>query len=390
MLGLVGFFCISFLLPLLGLGGILLVARANWKNTPGIQIKRDTVLDRWGKTNADVSALLCEKCQIPLGRDTLTCSEQAMGRCPYQVERMPGHGATRMNWGWLFIGLAITLIGGALLWNWFPVSLCPLALGLLAVAVSVYGMVGSGLKVYNKTTGQMWQWHGLPGLTLSKLTASALQPVIPAISLPDSLKYPASISTLYQGKDGYKIFYLALLNLLIQGAIKLQYATTSKAFLGISFTVAREFILSPGSNLMSTRTNGELEKRIVEAVRVWSDRSDQHIRFNRRNFRHRAFSHFLTLDDMVYIVFEGEDRGSPARLVLNLVEEDAGRQDLGRLEGGWRKQFEPLPEYQDSMRAEYGILHKVHKTLTASQPDIFSALALAVERAINLLGSDSS
>jgi hypothetical protein len=333
--------------------------------------------------------LLCEKCRRPLGQGMLTCSEQATGRCPYQVEHTPGHGATGLNWGCLFIGVAITLIGGALSWNWFPVSLCPLAFGLLVVAVGAYGMGGSGLKVYNKTTGQMWQRHGLPGLTLTKFTASALQPVVPAISLTPSLKYSLSISARYQNEDEYTIFYMALLSLLIHDAIKLQYTTTSRSFFGISFTVAREFVLSPGGNLMPTSANGELEKRIVEAVRVWSDRSEQYIRFHRRNFRNRVFSHFLTLDDLVYIVFEGEDRGSPARLVLNMVEEDADRQGLGRLEGGWRKRFETLPEYQDSMRAEYGIIRKVHKTLTASQADIFPALALAVERAINLLGTDT-
>lgn len=362
--------------------------RANRKHAPDIQIKRDTVFDRRAKTDTEKAALLCEKCHRPLGREMLTCSEQATGRCPYLVERMPGHGATGLNWGCLLIGLVIALTGGALSWNWFPVSLCPLALGLLTAAIGVYGMGGSGLKVYNKTTGQMWQRHGLPGLTLTKLTASALQPVMPVIGLPDSLKYPASISTLYQGEDGYKIFYMALLSLLIQGAIKLQYATTSRAFFGISFTVTREFVLSLTDDLMSAGTNGKLEKRIVETVKTWSDRSEQYIRFNRRDFRTRVFSHFLTLDDLVYIVFEGERRGSPARLVLNLVEEDADRQGLGRLEGGWRRRFETLPEYQHSMHAEYGIIRKVHETLTASQPDIFPALALAVERAINLLGTD--
>ena len=388
--GFIGFFCLSSLLSLLALGGIWMAVRANTKRIPDIQIKRDTVLDRRAKSESEQAALLCEKCHRPLGRGMLTCSEQATGRCPYQVEHTPGHGATGLNWGCLFIGVVIALAGAALSWKWFPISLFPLALGLLVVAVGAYGMGGSGLKVYNKTTGQMWQRHGLPGLTLTKFTASALlQPVMPVISLPDSLKYPASISTLYQDEDGYKVFYMALLSLLIQRAIKLQYTTTSKAFFGISFTVAREFILSPGGNLMPTGTNGELEKRIVEAVRVWVDRSDQYIRFNRRNFRNRVFSHFLTLDDLVYIVFEGEDRGSPARVVLNLVEEDAGRQGLGRLEDGWRRRFETLPEYQNSMHAEYGIIRKVHKTLMASQPDIFSALALAVERAINLLGSDS-
>jgi hypothetical protein len=286
--------------------------------------------------------------------------------------------------------VAIASAGATLSWNWLPFNLCLLTLGLLAAAIGVYGMVGSGLKVYNKTSGQMWQRHGLPGLILTKFTASALQPVVPAISLPPSLKYPPSISARYQNEDGYTIFYMALLSLLIHGAIKLQHTTTSRAFFGISFTVKREFTLSPGSNLMPTGTNGELEKRIVEAVRAWSDRPDQHIRFNRRNFRNRVFSHFLTLDDLVYVVFEGEDRGSPARLVLNLVEEDADRQGLGRLEGGWHRQFETLPEYQDSMHAEYSIIRKVNETLTASQPDIFPALTLAVERAINLLGTDSN
>lgn len=385
-----GFFCSSSLLSLLVLGGIWMAVRANLKRMPDIQIKRDTVLDRRAKSESEQAALLCEKCHRPLGREMLTCSEQATGRCPYQVEHTPGHGATGLNWGCLFIGVVIALAGAALSWKWFPISLCPLALGLLVAAVGAYGMSGSGLKVYNKTTGQMWQRHGLPGLTLSQFTASALQPVMPVISLPDPLKYPASISTLYQGEDGYKIFYMALLSLLIQGAIKLEYTTTLKSFFGLSLTVAREFVLSPTGNPMPAGTDGELEKRIVKAVSAWVDRSDQYIRFNRRNFRHRVFSHFLTLDDLVYIVFEGQDRGSPARLVLNLVEEDAGRQGLGRLEDGWRRRFETWPEYQNSMHAEYDIIHTVHKTLMASQPDIFSALTLAVERAINFLGTDSS
>ncbi len=387
ILGIIGFFCLSSLLSLLGLGGIWMAARANIKRTPDIQIKRDTLFNR--RADTEQTALLCEKCRRPLGRGMLTCSEQAMGRCPYQVEHTPGHGATRMNWGYLLIGVAIALTGAVLSWNWFPFSLCPLALGLLAAALGVYGMNGSGLKVYNKTTGQMWQRHGLPGLTLTKFTASALQSVVPAISLPRSLKYPPSISTLYQNEDGYTIFYMAMLSLLIHGAIKLQYTTTSKTFFGLSFTVAREFILSPGGNLMPARTNGELEKRIVEAVREWSDRSEQHIQFNRRDFRTRVFSHFLTLDDLVYIVFEGKHHGSPSRQVLNLIEADADRQGFGHLENGWRRRFETLPEYQNSMYAEYGIIRKVYETLTASQTDIFPALALAIERAINHLKIDT-
>jgi hypothetical protein len=388
MLGLVGFFCLSSLLSLLGLGGIWLVLRANWKSTPGIEIKRDTVIDRRVKTDTPTATLLCEKCQRPLGRWVPTCSEQATRRCPYQVEQTPGHGTTGLNWGCLFIGVTIALAGVALSWKWFPVSLCLLALGLLGAAAGVYGMGGSGLKVYNKTTGQIWQRHGLPGLTLTKFTASALQPVVPAIALPDTLKYPASICTLYRDENGHKVFYMALLSLLIQEAIKLQYTTTSRTFFGLSLVVRREFILSLGGNLMPSGANGELEKRIVDAVKAWSDRPEQHIRFNRRNFRTRMFSHFLTLDDLVFIVFEGERHGSPARLVLDLVEEDADRQGLGRLEGGWRRRFETVPEYQDSMLAEYGVIRKVHETLTASQPDIFSTLALAVERAINLLETD--
>ena len=387
ILGLIGFFCLSSLLSLLGLGVIWLALRANWKRTPGIQIKRDTIFDRRVEADTQTAALLCEKCRRPLGPEMLGCSDQATGRCPYQVERLPGYGATGLNWGCLLTGVITILIGAALSWNWFPISLCPLALGLLAVAAGVYGMSGSGLKVYNKTTGQMWQRYGLPGLTLTKFTASALQPVVPPISLPGSLKYPASISARYQNEDGYTIFYMALLSLLLQGIIKLQYTTTSRTFFGISVTVAREFILSPGGNLMPTGPTGELEKRIVEAVRAWSDRPEQHIRFNRWDFRTRAFSHFLTLDDLVYIVFEGEHHGSPTRLVLNLVEEDADQQGLGRLKGGWRRRFETLPEYQDAMHAEYGILHKVYETLTA-QAEIFPALTLAVERAINLLETD--
>ena len=62
---------------------------------------------------------------------------------------------------------------------------------------------------------------------------------------------------------------------------------------------------------------------------------------------------------------------------------------MRRLAGGWRRQFETLPEYQEPMRAEYGIIREVRETLTASQPEIFAALALAIERAINLLETDS-
>ena len=108
---------------------------------------------------------------------------------------------------------------------------------------------------------------------------------------------------------------------------------------------------------MSAGTNGELEKRIVEAVRTSSDRAEQHILFYRWRFRAHVFSHFLTLDDLVHLVFEGERRSSPARLVLDLIEEDAGWQGLRRLKDGWRRRFEPFPEYQNSIHAEYGTIY---------------------------------
>jgi len=105
-----------------------------------------------------------------------------------------------------------------------------------------------------------------------------LQPVTLDAELRRPLNYPASICTLSQGQDATTIVYMALLSLLGQGAIKLQYTMTSRTFFNI-----------------------------------------------------------------------------------------------------------PLPEYQESMRAEYGVIRQVHETFKASQPDISSELARAIERAIRSL-----
>jgi hypothetical protein len=179
------------------------------------------------------------------------------------------------------------------------------------------------------------------------------------------------------------------LSLLSQKAIKLQYMTASRVFLGMSFFVGREFALAPGDNPAAVKVTGDLEKRIVRAVSEWWGRTDRYVRFNRRNFRHRTFAHLLTLDDLVFIVFEGQMQSRAERLVLGLVQEDAGQQGLGRLEGGWRGKFELVPEYQDRMRAEYAVIYKTHEALKTLQPDMIPELALAIERAIRLLETDT-
>ncbi len=128
--------------------------------------------------------------------------------------------------------------------------------------------------------------------------------------------------------------------------------------------------------------------RIAQAVSEWSGRMDQYIRFDRRQFRYRAFRHFLTLYDLVYIVFQGE-HPSPARwLVSRLVEEDASQRGLGRVRGRWSRKFEPLPEYRDSVLAEYSVIHEVHEEFKAARPDIPPELARVIGRAIEALDRD--
>lgn len=384
---LVGFFCLTSLLPLLGLGGIWLALRARMKRLSGIHIKRESPFDRRVADGSESSPLLCEKCHRPLGPEMLTCPEQASGKCPYHVEPTSEHGATGRNWGWLLTGLAIALAGGMLSWAWFPVSLCPLALGLFAAAVGVYGLAGSGLKVYHKTTGQLWQRHGFSGFALAQFSATALQPLTPAPGQSVALKYPASISALYQGVDASQILYAALLSLVLQGAIKLEHTTTSRTFLGLSLTMEREFVISPGDRFSAVRGAAELERRIVAAVGAWAERADPLIRFDGRgDSRTRVFTHFLTLDDLLYVVFEGGGYASASRLVLNLVEADAERCGWGSYEGG-RRRFELLSAYQDSMCADYALICGAHETLAAAHADVFSALTLAVKRALNALES---
>jgi hypothetical protein len=180
----------------------------------------------------DEETLRCEKCQRQLGPELLNCPYQAQGTCPYHIEHMPGFGATWKNWGCLILGLVVALAGLLAFFSTFypPISLAVVGLGLLLTIFGVYAILGFGLMVCNKASGQMWHRVGLFGFKLSQFTASRLQPVAFEAKLSRPLKYPASISTLYQDQEAYTIFYMALLSLLSQGIIKLQYTTTSKVF----------------------------------------------------------------------------------------------------------------------------------------------------------------
>lgn len=336
---------------------------------------------REAQARATNSALCCEKCGRTLGPEVVNCPDRAWGACPYQVELPLEQASSKQNRGCLFLGLAVTLIGLALLPFFFPLALCVVASGALLIVLNRLPLAGqsSALILYNKASGQMWQRYSLFNFTLRQTTTTALLPVTLEDELRRPLHYPASISALYQRQDANTILYMALLSLVCQGAITLEHTLVSDMFFQIPLKMRRGFALSPGAQI---HVEGELERRIVHTVRDWAGRQDPEIKLGSAHHR-RTFTHFLALEDLIFLII-GE-RGSPDKwLAVQLVGADASQQGLGRVKGRLHKRFEPVPEYQARLQAEYEIMQQVHEKFNAAQPAVASGLWRAIERAIRM------
>ena len=191
------------------------------------------------------------------------------------------------------------------------IGFCAAPLGLLAAMFGGLVLYAETRTVTNKESGQMWQRYRAGGVTVYQATSAALQPVPPcAGAAPPDARAGQYLRALSQ-QNATHIFYMALLSVLSQGAVTLKQTQTSQAYLGISISQlsGRSFVVSPGAHPPLAGTAGALETHIVNAVDEWSQREDEYIHIG-RSFRRRAFKHFLALEDLVYIAFEGDH---PAR-----------------------------------------------------------------------------
>ncbi len=82
----------------------------------------------------------------------------------------------------------------------------------------------------------------------------------------------------------------------------------------------------------------------------------------------------MTLEDVIHVVFEGEKGAPDYWLIHEVVGVDASQRGLGRKKGVLKEQFETLPEYQDSVLAEYDVVLDFQERFQACQPDIASDL----------------
>jgi hypothetical protein len=348
-------------------------------------------------------ALRCEKCGRPLGPALLDCPYRPQGTCPYQVEH-PTVRQRNLYWVLLILGSSVAslgllltgpILGAAAEGDRSPlclVSACATPLGLLAVVFGGMALFGEQLTFTNAETGQMWKRYRIGGLASYQATASALQPVALPPELRRPMNVPASICALYQSQNATHVFYMALLSLLSQGFVTLQCTTISRKYFGIEIPPlsGRGFALVPGKAPSPAQVAGELEKRILDAVGEWSQRTDETIRYG-GSFRRRDFRHFLALEDLVYVVFEGEHISPDLQLTDDVVGTDATRQGLGRMVGPLKARFEPLPECRERVLAEYDVILDVHNRFKASQAGIASELWARIEKHIERLEpADSS
>lgn len=345
-------------------------------------------------------ALHCEKCGRPLGPDLQDCPYHPQGTCPYDIEN-PSMQHKELYRILLIggsmealIGLLFARPGLRLMVDWdesvlLLISFCATPLGLLAAVIGGLALYGERLTVTNKATGQMWHRQRIGGFTTYQTSAAALQPVAFSPQLRRPMRVPASICALYQSQDATHVFYMTLLSLLCQRFITLQCAMTSITYLGIKTPLlsGRSFVSVPGQGPLPTLVAGNLEERIVHTVREWSQRTDEYIRLG-HGFRQRAFRHFLTLEDLVYVVLEGEQPGPGYWLTHDVVGADAVQRGLGRMVGPLKSRFEPLPEYREHVLTEYDVILEVHDQFKASQPDIASELWANIKKHIELLEPD--
>lgn len=335
------------------------------------------------------TASKCDNCSQSLGAELLNCNLRNLGKCPFRAKTEKFLSSNVLGYVVFGMGSFFALLGLTLL----PFGLIFSLFGLLFAFIGGFIAFGKRTSIFNKSTGQLWQQASLFGFVLSQTVSSHYKWLYIETHSESLPQYPASLIALskYYNSESSKeeslniateIFLETLLDLKARQFIEIKYShTTENNFLktGKDRLV---FIISPGVAVWQSTIYGELEDRIIRTAVEWDKREDTDIKF--KNLQHsRWTSCYLTLADMITIVFEGKQNNPANWLTHNLIGSEVTQNGWGQLRGNWiQKKLQLNPQQQILIANQHYYLEKLSTAVTNSQAEIISKLRQEIYIAI--------
>lgn len=345
-----------------------------------------------------VQTLFCEKCGRELGPELLECPERSKGECPYTVEKEYGlwRGIRQFLFGILALVIAFVCID--LIKQYFPgisfiieavselVGTISLVTGLFLITSGVNIASKKSLRCSHAVTGQAWMQTYRFGIKSAQTITSAFQPVEFETALSRPLNFPASISALcnYREDDDEwtlfiaDLYYVTLLHLLHQKAIRLYYTKWSYHHKGIWRVRERfHFILVLNSSETSSQLKGTLEQKIIQTIKEYSFPQEY---FGAFPSEIELLPPRLPLEYFHLLYLCAQKRKirssftSPNReLFSELIAEEAVRRELGvlkKIKYNRKKRLKLFPQSQEKLSADYRLMQELHEGFLDSYPEI--------------------
>ncbi|MBN1874137.1 MAG: hypothetical protein JXA33_07890 [Anaerolineae bacterium] len=353
-------------------------------------------VEKWGE------AMQCERCGRLVGPELLACPQREYGACPYNIEK--GHGGPLgIGLGLFILAVSLSFTGGPLtilitcmagadlsdLLSFIPILLVALLFNGTAIAAAVVGLYfafGTQTTLTHKTTGQQWRRGTLFGIPISQVTTTEVHTL--SLKVSRATRYPASISALFHSQDAYHIFYITLLSLISQDAVKLHYTLANRRILLFRAQQIPLFSLTPGEE--PTTSLGALETHILQALHKppeWAKTQILQQFFSLRIMPQiTPEDNGLNVRDILRNI-AGDSKNNPERwLAMDIVGQDAHAYELGYVtQHGWRKKFEPASSHQAGILAEYDILHQLDEHFQAIHPRLAQRLQTDIKKAFMAL-----
>lgn len=308
----------------------------------------------------------CEKCDREVGSELKQCAFREEGGCPYQVRQvkrsLAGPGCS------LAVGVVIAFLA---LWL-FTVPDLPVVIDIvlwLSVLVGV-GLVLGGLiagliketELVNQDGEQVWREVTLLGKQITAGTTLGFRKV-PWDAHIRKLRFPSSVVELARSGETIQIVSTALVHLLNTGVIEIGVVSTK----GSLMSAKEQFFLIPGKALETSEIPGDLEQRMIEVV-ASSAGADGILEYRGKKYS-TSGGPYLSLEDFLLVLFEGEKQFPRSWLMEEVVGKQAVELGFGELGRQGREQvFKFFDQTRSRMDVDKQAVEQMYKELWKSQP----------------------
>jgi hypothetical protein len=239
---------------------------------------------------------------------------------------------------------------------------------VIGIGIEIGGLVAAlrrEVVVSHQNGAQAWSRVSILGKTVSEATTTGFRKVEWAEGHIRKLRFPASVVELARNGEVIPIVSTTLTHLLNTGVIEVGVISTK----GTMGTTKEDFFFMPGNPAEISEMPGELEQRMIEVVGLSAKAGDQ-IEF-RGNTYQRSGGPYLSLKDLLLIVFEGEKRFPRSWIMEEVTGKQAielGFGEYGKM--GHEKVFRFFDNTKSRLDVDVQTIDLMYKELWERQPEL--------------------